>query len=122
GVVAFANTAEGLLTGELKAPLPAGDYRGHFTRFQGENLVKNLAKVEVLKTMAREKGYTPARLAIAWVNAQGDDIMPLVSMSRRSRLPENVQALGIRFTPEEMEILNSHFAPGTIAGGTYLQR
>ena len=122
GVVAFANTAEGLLTGELKAPLPAGDYRGHFPRFQGENLVKNLARVEVLKTMAREKGYTPAQLAIAWVNAQGDDIMPLVSMSQRSRLPENVQALGIRFTPEEMDILNTHFAPGAIAGGTYLQR
>jgi aryl-alcohol dehydrogenase-like predicted oxidoreductase len=122
GVVAFANTAEGLLTGELKAPLRAGDYRNHFSRFQGENLVRNLEKVEVLKAMAKEKGYTPAQLAIAWVNAQGEDILPLVSMNRRSRLPENIQALSITFTPEEMNILNTHFAPGAIAGGTYLHR
>jgi len=122
GVVAFANTAEGLLTGEMKAPLAADAYHNHFPRFQGENLIKNLEKVEVLKKMAKDKGYTPAQLAIAWVNAQGDHIMPLVSMSRRSRLPENMQAMQIAFTPEEMNTLNNHFAPGAIAGGTYLQR
>jgi aryl-alcohol dehydrogenase-like predicted oxidoreductase len=122
GVVAFANTAEGLLTGEMKAPLAADAYHNHFPRFQGENLIKNLEKVEVLKKMAKDKGYTPAQLAIAWVNAQGDHIMPLVSMSRRSRLPENRQAMEIAFTPGEMNTLNNHFAPGAIAGGTYLQR
>jgi aryl-alcohol dehydrogenase-like predicted oxidoreductase len=122
GVVAFANTAEGLLTGDMKAPLAADDYHNHFSRFQGENLIKNLEKVEVLKQMAKEKGYTPTQLAIAWVNAQGDHIMPLVSMSRRSRLPENIQAMGIVFSPEEIAILNTQFAPGAILGGTYLQR
>jgi aryl-alcohol dehydrogenase-like predicted oxidoreductase len=122
GVVAFANTAEGLLTGDMKAPLTEGDYRNHFPRFQGGNLIKNLEKVEVLKTMAKEKGYTPAQLAIAWVNAQGNDIMPLVSMSQRSRLPENIQALGVTFTPEQMNTLNTSFLPGAIAGGTYLHR
>ncbi len=122
GVVAFANTAEGLLTGEMKAPLPNGDYHNHFSRFQGENLIKNLDKVEVLKKMSKDKGYTPTQLAIAWVNAQGDHIMPLVSMSKRSRLPENMQAMEIAFTPEEMDILNTHFSPGAILGGTYLQR
>ena len=122
GVVTFANTAEGLLTGELKAPLAADDHRNHFSRFQGENLLKNLEKVEVLKRMAKEKGYTPTQLAIAWVNAQGDHIMPLVSMSRRSRLPENMQAMEIRFTLEEMNALNTHFSPGAVLGGTYLQR
>lgn len=122
GVVTFANTAEGLLTGDLKAPLPAGSYQHHFPRFQGENLVKNLATVEVLKQMAREKGHTPAQLAIAWVNAQGEHIMPLVSMNRRARLPENMEAMRIRFTADEMDVLNTHFAPGAIAGGTYLQR
>jgi aryl-alcohol dehydrogenase-like predicted oxidoreductase len=122
GVVAFANTAEGLLTGEMKAPLAANDYHNHFSRFQGDNLVKNLEKVELLKQMAKEKGYTPTQLAIAWVNAQGDHIMPLVSMSRRSRLPENLQAMEIVFTPEEMNTLNTHFAQGNILGGTYLQR
>jgi len=122
GVVAFANTAEGLLTGKMKAPLAAGDYQTHFTRFQGENLVKNLEKVELLKTMAREKGYTPTQLAIAWVNKQGDHIMPLVSMSRRSRLPENMEAMEITFTATELETLNTQFAPGAILGATYLQR
>ena len=122
GVVAFANTAEGLLTGEMKAPLAANDYHNHFSRFQGDNLVKNLEKVEILKAMAQEKRATPTQLAIAWVNAQGDDIMPLVSMSRRSRLPENIQAMEIEFTSGEMNTLNTQFSPGAILGGTYLQR
>jgi aryl-alcohol dehydrogenase-like predicted oxidoreductase len=122
GVVAFANTAEGLLTGDMKAPLAANDYHNHFSRFQGENLIKNLEKVEILKNMAKEKGYSPTQLAIAWVNAQGDHIMPLVSMSRRSRLPENIQAMKIGFSQEEMDTLNTQFSSGAILGGTYLQR
>jgi len=121
-VVTFANTAEGLLTGEMKAPLPENDYHTHFSRFQGDNLVKNLEKVEVLKALAKGKGFTPTQIAIAWVNAQGDQFMPLVSMSRRSRLPENTAAMDITFTPEEMNTLNTTFAPGAILGGTYLQR
>ncbi|MCF2488645.1 aldo/keto reductase [Dyadobacter sp. CY347] len=122
GIVAFANTAEGLLSGDMKAPLAVDDYRNHFSRFQGENLVNNLRKVEVLKQVAASKGCTPTQLAIAWVNAQGDLVMPLVSMSRRSRLPENIAAMDIEFTPEEMNILNTTFAPGAILGGTYLER
>jgi aryl-alcohol dehydrogenase-like predicted oxidoreductase len=122
GVVAFANTAEGLLTGEMNAPLAANDYHNHFSRFQGDNLVKNLEKVETLKQMAKDKGATPTQLAIAWVNAQGDHVMPLVSMSRRLRLPENTQAMGITFTAEEMQLLETTFAPYAILGGTYLQR
>jgi aryl-alcohol dehydrogenase-like predicted oxidoreductase len=121
-VVAFANTAEGLLTGELKAPLAKNDYHNHFSRFQGDNLIKNLEKVEVLKQLAKEKGATPTQLAIAWINAQGEHIMPLVSMSKRSRLPENIAAMDIVFTDEEMNALNTTFAPGAILGGTYLQR
>jgi len=122
GVVAFANTAEGLLTGDLKAPIPADDHRNHFSRFQGNNLIHNLEKVEVLKEIAQRKNVTPTQLAIAWVKEQGDNIMPLVSMSRRSRLPENIAAMEIVFTPEEMNILNTTFAIGAIKGGTYLQR
>lgn len=121
-VVAFANTAEGLLTGDMKAPLAENDYHNHFSRFQGENLVHNLEKVEVLKQLAHNKGCTPTQLAIAWVKEQGNHIMPLVSMSRRSRLPENIKALDIVFTPQEMNTLNTTFAIGAIRGGTYLQR
>ncbi len=122
GVIAFANTAEGLLSGDMKAPLPENAYQSHFSRFQGDNLVKNLEKVEVLKQLAQQKGVTPTQLAIAWVNAQGEHVMPLVSMSRRSRLPENIEAMHLTFTPEELNILNTTFAPGAIVGGTYLQR
>lgn len=121
-VVAFANTAEGLLTGEMKAPLAANDYHSHFSRFQGDNLVKNLEKVEVLKQLAKDKDATPTQLAIAWVNAQGHHMMPLVSMSRRSRLPENMAAMEITFTADELNTLNTTFAPGAILGGTYLAR
>lgn len=121
-VVAFANTAEGLLTGELKAPLAENDYHNHFSRFQRDNLIKNLEKVEVLKQLAKDKGATPTQLAIAWVNAQGEHIMPLVSMSKRSRLPENRAAMEIGFSDQEMKLLNDTFAVGAILGGTYLQR
>lgn len=121
-VVAFANTAEGLLTGDMKAPLPQNDHRNHFSRFQGENLIHNLEKVEILKQIAGDKGCTPTQAAIAWVNAQGEHIMPLVSMSRRSRLPENIAAMDIEFSQEEMNTLNTTFASGAILGGTYLQR
>jgi aryl-alcohol dehydrogenase-like predicted oxidoreductase len=122
GVIAFANTAEGLLTGELKAPLAENDYRNHFSRFQGENLVSNLEKVEVLKELASAKGLSSTQLAIAWVNQQGEHIMPLVSMSRRSRLPENIAAMNVELTQDEMNTLNTTFAIGAIQGSTYLAR
>lgn len=121
-VVAFANTAEGLLTGEMKALLATDDYRNHFSRFQGENLIKNLEKVEVLKNLAHHKGCTPTQLAIAWVKEQGDYIMPLVSMSRRTRLPENIAAMNIVLSLEEMNLLNTTFATGAVLGNTYLER
>lgn len=121
-VVAFANTAEGLLSGELSAPLSDKDYRQHFSRFQNENLVDNLLKVEILKHLASSKGFTPTQLAIAWVRQQGQHIMPLVSMSKRSRLAENISAMEIEFSEEEMNTLNANFAIGAIKGGTYLAR
>ncbi|MFI2744285.1 aldo/keto reductase [Zhouia sp. PK063] len=121
-VVAFANTAEGLLTGNMKAPLPENDYHLHFSRFQGENLIKNLEKVAILKQMANQKNVTPTQLAIAWVNAQSKNMMPLVSMSSRSRLPENIAAMQITFTTEEITLLKETFAPGAIVGDTYLVR
>ncbi len=121
-VVAFANTAEGLLTGALPLPLAPNDYRTHFSRFQEENLRHNLEKVDVLRQLARDKGCTPTQLAIAWVKEQGEQFMPLVSMSRRSRLPENMAAMDIVFTPDELTLLNTTFAVGAIRGDTYLQR
>lgn len=121
-VVAFANTAEGLLSGELSAPLSEKDYRQHFSRFHEGNLVHNLQKVEILKDLGSAKGFTPTQLAIAWVKQQGKQIMPLVSMSKRSRLAENIAAMEIEFSEEEMNTLNTTFAIGAIKGGTYLAR
>lgn len=121
-VVAFANTAEGLLTGEMKATLPPNDYRNHFSRFRGDNLVHNLEKAQLLKQLAAQKGCTATQLAIAWVKNQGRNMMPLVSMSRPSRLPENIAAVQMTLTTEELEILDKAFAIGEIWGDTYLQR
>ncbi|MNI25595.1 putative oxidoreductase [compost metagenome] len=78
--------------------------------------------MKVLKEIAQRNNVSPTQLAIAWVKEQGDNIMPLVSMSRRSRLPENIDAMEIVISPEEMNILNTTFAIGAIKGGTYLQR
>lgn len=119
GIVAYGNTAQGLLTGSVKTPLKPNDHRRYLPRFQKENLEKNLMKVEVLTAMANEKGYTPAQLAIAWLLTRGEDIMPLIGMSRRSRLSENLQALEITFTNEELNTLNNTFAIGAILGDTY---
>src|ERR1700676_2757164 len=119
GIVAYGNTAQGLLTGTVKAPLEPNDQRNRLPRFQGENLLKNLKKVDVLTSMANEKGYTPTQLAIAWLLTRGQDIMPLIGMSQRSRLPENLQALEITFTDEELNKLNTTFALGAILGESY---
>jgi aryl-alcohol dehydrogenase-like predicted oxidoreductase len=119
GIVAYANTAQGLLTGTVKAPLEPTDYRNRLPRFQGDNLLKNLKKVEELTSMANEKGYTPTQLAIAWLLTRGQDIMPLIGMSQRSHLSENLQVLGITFTGEELNKLNTTFSIGAILGDSY---
>jgi aryl-alcohol dehydrogenase-like predicted oxidoreductase len=122
GIVAYGITAQGLLTGKVKAPLESNDSRNRLPRFQEVNLLKNLQKVEVLTTMANEKGYTPTQLAIAWLLTRGEDIMPLIGMSKRSRIPENLQALEIDFDEEELNKLNTTFALGAILGDSYPAR
>lgn len=121
-VVAFASTAEGLLTSHLSRPLAKNDYRNHFSRFQGENLIHNLKKVQFLTDMASAKNCSTAQLAIAWVNTQHNNIMPLISMNTVSRVEETLEAMNIRFTGEELVQLNQEFAPGAIWGDTYLHR
>jgi aryl-alcohol dehydrogenase-like predicted oxidoreductase len=119
GVIPYAVVTQGLLTGTLPAELPAGDVRRFFPRFQGENLKTNMEAVGVLRTLADSKGATPAQIAIAWVLAQGDDIVPLVGMSNRSRVPENLGAIDLVLTPEDLATLGRVFAPGAIAGTRY---
>ncbi len=101
-----------------EGPLSADDPRGqHFPRFQGDNLLHNLERVDVLKELATAKGISPAQIAIAWVLSRGDDIVPLVGMSRSSRLPENLATLDIQLSPDELATLDKAFAPGAIVGG-----
>ncbi len=119
GVVPYGVVTQGLLTGTLPAELPAGDVRRIFPRFQGENLKKNMAAVEALRSIAEAKGATPAQVAIAWVLASGEDLVPLVGMSNRSRLPENLGAIDLDLGADDLAQLNAVFPPGAIAGGRY---
>ena len=119
GVVPYSVVTQGLLTGALPAELPPGDVRRIFPRFQGENLAKNRAAVEALQGLAAQKGVTPAQIAIAWVLSQGEDIVPLVGMSKPSRLPENLGAVDLVLTPDDLKTLDEAFPNGAIVGGRY---
>lgn len=119
GIVAYRVLADGLLSGAVTGEPPGGSTRLTPPRMQGENVVHNVAVAEFLKGMAGEKGCTPAQVAVAWLLTRGDDIVPLVGMSRRSRLPENLGVLDIRLSGDELAALDRHFAPGAIEGDRY---
>ncbi|AUW57806.1 aldo/keto reductase [Sphingobium sp. SCG-1] len=119
GVVAYSVVGQGLLVGNIEGVLPPGDPRKIFPRFEDENLVHNLKQVAILKDIASRKGFSPAQIAIAWVLSRGDDIVPLVGMSRPTRVPENLATLDIVLTDTELAELDAAFAPGMIAGDRY---
>ena len=119
GIVAYSVVTQGLLTGAVSAEPPPGDVRRMFPRFQGDNLQKNLAAVAALRAVAEAKGRTLAQVAIAWVLAQGSDIVPIIGMSNRSRVPENLAALEVELTGGDLETLDEAFGPGAIAGYRY---
>ena len=116
GVVAYSVVTQGLLTGAIGAGLAPDDPRRRMPRFHDENLPRNLATVAALRDMAAARGCTPAQLAIAWVLSRGEDIVPLVGMSRRTRLPENLAAMDIAPDTREFAELDRIFAPGAIRG------
>ncbi len=95
GLVAYSPLSRGLLWGQITDPNALGDQdlRQHMPRYQGENLARNLKLVEALKMMAIEKSCAPAQIAIAWVLAQGQDIVPIVGTKRRTYLEENLGAV-----------------------------
>lgn len=88
-------------------------------RMQGENLRHNLEKVEHLRRMASEKGYTPVQVALAWLLSRGDDIVPQIGMSSPSRLSEHLASCEIEFTPDELSTLDRVFAHAEIWGDRY---
>ena len=121
GFVAYSPLGRGFLTGQFKKfeDLEADDYRRHSPRFQGENFQKNLDLVKQVELMAREKGCQPAQLALAWVLAQGDDVVPIPGTKRRKYLEENIGALDIDLTIDDLRRLNEVFPSGAAAGMRY---
>src|SRR5437660_3899771 len=119
--VAYSPLGRGFLTGQFQRfeDLPADDYRRNTPRFQGENLQKNLDLVHRVEAIAEEKRYKPSQLALAWVLAQGDDIVPIPGTKRRKYLEENLGALDVKLSPEELQRIEEVFPTGAAAGTRY---
>jgi aryl-alcohol dehydrogenase-like predicted oxidoreductase len=113
GFIAYSPLGRGFLTGKIKNDdaLASGDWRRQNPRFQAENLTKNLAIVTAIEELAASKGCTPAQLALAWVLAQGPDIVPIPGTKRRHYLDENIAALEIQLNAEEAEKIASAIPP-----------
>ena len=121
GFVAYSPLGRGFLTGQIKSvdDLAADDYRRYSPRFQGENFSKNLDLVARVTEIARGKGVTPGQLALAWVLAQGEDIVPIPGTKRRSYLEENAAASEIELTAQDLAELNELAPKGAAAGMRY---
>jgi aryl-alcohol dehydrogenase-like predicted oxidoreductase len=121
GFVPYSPLGRGFLTGAIKRPedFAEDDYRRMSPRFQGENFGRNLALVGKVETLAAEIGCTPGQLALAWVLAQGDDIVPIPGTKRRSYLDENAGALAVKLTPAQLAALDAAFPFDAAAGERY---
>lgn len=121
GFVAYSPLGRGFLTGRFQKPedLPGDDYRRHQPRFQGNNFQKNLDAVRIIEKMARDKGATPAQLALAWVLAQGDDVVPIPGTKRRTYLEENLGALEVHLTLDEVREISDALPRDKVAGDRY---
>ena len=124
GYVAYSPLGRGFLTGQITSPddFPDDDFRKFHPRFQGENFASNIALVGEVEKMAREKGCTTAQLALAWVLAQGEDIVPIPGTKRVQYLDENIGALEVKLTGEELKRLDAILPPGAAAGERYHER
>ncbi len=121
GFVPYSPLGRGFLTGAIARPedFAEDDYRRSSPRFQGENFARNLALVDKVKAFAAELGCTAGQLALAWVLAQGDDIVPIPGTKRRKYLEENVAALRVRLTPAQLAALDAAFPLDAAAGNRY---
>jgi aryl-alcohol dehydrogenase-like predicted oxidoreductase len=121
GYVAYSPLGRGFLTGQFKSPddFPKGDTRRNHPRFQGENFAKNLQLVDEVGAMAREKGCTTAQLALAWVLAKGDDIVPIPGTKHIRYLDDNIGALEVKLTDADLQRLDDILPPGAAAGDRY---
>lgn len=121
GFVAYSPLGRGFLTGQFKQfeDLPADDYRRASPRFQGENFQKNLDLVSGIDEIAREKGWKPSQIALAWVLAQDKNIVPIPGTKRRKYLEENVAAIDLNLTAEDLRRIDEIFPTGAASGGRY---
>lgn len=121
GFVAYSPLGRGFLTGQFQRfeDLAADDYRRNSPRFQGENFQKNLDLLRHVEEMAKEKHCSPSQLALAWVLAQGEDIVPIPGTKRRKYLEENTAALDVKLTAEEISRLNEFFPAAAASGPRY---
>jgi aryl-alcohol dehydrogenase-like predicted oxidoreductase len=124
GYVAYSPLGRGFLTGQIKSPddFPDDDFRKFHPRFQGENFAKNIALVREVEVMAQEKGCTTAQLALAWVLAKGEDVVPIPGTKHRKYLDENIAALDVKLTAEDLKRLDEILPPGAAAGQRYHDR
>jgi aryl-alcohol dehydrogenase-like predicted oxidoreductase len=121
GFVAYSPLGRGFLTGRFRSfeDLPENDYRRNSPRFQGENFQKNLDLVERVEEIARQKQCTPAQLALAWLLAQGEDIVPIPGTKQRRYLEENVGALGVELSGPDLEAIEEVAPKGAAVGDRY---
>jgi aryl-alcohol dehydrogenase-like predicted oxidoreductase len=121
GFVAYSPLGRGFLTGAYKSfdDLPANDFRRSNPRFQGENFQKNLTLVAAVEQMAKRKGVTAAQLALAWVMARGDDVVPIPGTKRVARLEDNAGAADVQLTPGDLAELEAVFPVGAAEGARY---
>jgi aryl-alcohol dehydrogenase-like predicted oxidoreductase len=121
GFVAYSPLGRGFLTGAFSSPedFEPDDRRATFPRFQGENFARNRELVEEVRRLAEQKDVTPGQVALAWVHAQGEDVVPIPGTKRRTYLEENVAALEIELSDDELRRLDEAFPVGAAAGDRY---
>jgi aryl-alcohol dehydrogenase-like predicted oxidoreductase len=121
GFVAYSPLGRGFLTGQIRSPgdFPEDDFRRFHPRFTGENFNRNIELVHEIEAIAREKGCTPAQLALAWVLAQGQDIVPIPGTKRRNYLEQNIDALSVRLSADELKRIDAIIPRGAAAGERY---
>jgi aryl-alcohol dehydrogenase-like predicted oxidoreductase len=124
GFVAYSPLGRGFLTGQIKSPddFAPDDFRRNHPRFTGENFEKNIKLVREVETLAAEKGCTTAQLALAWVLAKGDDVVPIPGTRHIRYLDDNIGALDVKLSDEDLKRLDQILPPGAAAGDRYHER